>query len=404
MNKGKQKKTVEKYRQYILELIKTHNLHPPFKGQGICFKDKVLQEKYHIHTPNGYRYFISNCIELGWLIDFHDYFHMNTKAKYYYLSNEFLADNKLLVNRVINNINNNISLNLIKVELEQVIDQKIEQLQQKEEDRLMTTTRFGKVRIPVEYDDETIKAILYKKYPQILDYKLLALEINAKIHDYYQIKFEPKITRANKYIVKIGIRATNPICLKHTIKKHPEYEYKFSREYSLDNIFGKDNWEEYDIKGSVPRISRLVNFGEWEDSLIDPYEVMYHDWCVDNFGEWNKRTRDLMKQYFMYLYFDGSEKQIIKDLKNAHGELWDGAEQTITQWKKLTEDYCGTVDGTSVFLHESCIYMDVYNELINRGIDTVQVYDAFYTAKGNMPKDIAAIIANKAISYSNRYL
>ena len=60
--------------------------------------------------------------------------------------------------------------------------------------------------------------------------------------------------------------------------------------------------------------------------------------------------------------------------------------------------------GNEIFLHESCIYLDVLKELLDNGYFVWLCYDAFYVRKNNITqpdfeKYCAEIIAQKANAY-----
>ena len=75
----------------------------------------------------------------------------------------------------------------------------------------------------------------------------------------------------------------------------------------------------------------------------------------------------------------------------------------MVAYKKAIENVIGSTERDSeIFLHESCIYMDVYEQLLNDGYEVLQVYDGFYMNKEN--KDIQKIIESKAMNYYNKYI
>lgn len=390
MNKGNQKKTVEKYRQYILELCEAHGLHYPY--HKINLKDKQLQEKYSIATPYGYTYFKNKCLELNWIVDVGDYFN-SCKAKYYNLSTQFIIDNGLMLSfnkpyfSYISSYDNNMIIT-IKSNKSSITDT----VQQQIKEKTMAKIQFGRVSKSVfdEYDEEMIKLGLFSKYPQLWYYTQIARNFITD-SDWFKYKFEPNIDAKAR---KIGIRATTRFMSMPTRKNHPEIVDRPLREDYLDSFYGKDNWVEYDIKGSVPRISRLTKLGIVEDLNHDPYADMYKQWFNENDDEgWTEDKRKMMKTIFMHLFFDRSVAEVIHHLNYVYDtDRFSSMKTELYELKELTDQYCGKNDNTEVFLHESCIYMDVYKELLSRGIHCIQVYDAFYMAKEDLPSDIDNIV------------
>ena len=82
--------------------------------------------------------------------------------------------------------------------------------------------------------------------------------------------------------------------------------------------------------------------------------------------------------------------------------------ELIEKWQNSVFEYCGRDKAnrydTSVFLHESCVYLEVRKILANRGIDVVQVYDGFYFKKGTCPKDMNRIIERACKTYYNKFI
>lgn len=347
--------------------------------------------------PRSYTYFIKACLELGWIIDVGDFF--NTfKSKFYNLSPSFIINNNLSLSPIKSNISyisgsgGSGGSCVLKSDNNKYIDTEPVKTDTKIKEELMEKVQFGRVSKAVfdKYDEEMIKCALFARYPQLWYYTNIARNFVVE-SDWFQYKFEPKIDVKGR---KIGIRATTKFMNIPTRKNHPEIVDLPLREDYLDSFYGKDNWVEYDIKGSVPRISRLVNFGIVEDLGTDPYADMYKKWFNENDEDgWTEEKRKMMKTVFMRLYFDRSVAEVIHHLNYVYStDRFSDMKMEMYELKELTDKYCGNSDNTEVFLHESCIYMDVYKELISRGIHCVQVYDAFYMAKEDLPSDMDDII------------
>ncbi len=294
---------------------------------------------------------------------------------------------------------------------------------------------------------EEVKSAVIKRYPCIPYYSHLVEELNSHtVNADEKIKFDVKGTFSSTgKISKLGIRAVSRICYLKSLEKQdkkcrllgnesvvdPNIRY---REHYLNERFGE--WEEYDIKGSVPRVSRAMsNHGDMGDLNEDIYRTMFEPFVLDyqsyfdaNVTEWNESVRGFFKLLFMRLFFGGTPKQIVnnilaKEKKDKDRAIKKGASDDnlspfaalmeqgvdlvalIDKYQKRVFEYCcRTADkrkDTSVFLHESCIYLEVRKELFNRRIDVVQVYDGFYFKKGTIPCDMEEIIQRAASEYCN---
>lgn len=200
-------------------------------------------------------------------------------------------------------------------------------------------------------------------------------------------------------------RATSRFCsLPTKEKEHKDIPLIYREDY-LDNFFGKDNWEEYDVPSSVPQVFHLLNKGFWLGKRV--YNM----------------TSDpaKFKEYAMRLMFNKSNVQIaraillLEDNKlhtlnlERHDKFY--AKQTdpalveiAGNMKQELENIIGSTKmGGEVFQHESNIYLLVGEELMNRGIDFLQCYDGFYFRKGERPADMAEIVKSKAEEYYRVY-
>ena len=145
---------------------------------------------------------------------------------------------------------------------------------------------------------------LNKTYPQLSEYAAKVAAINANLPPDERIMFQPSITRNQKgdMITKLGIRATNSLVSLPKDGSASDID-PFTRAEMLQAKFGED-WTEVDVKSSVPRVTYLLNHGEWLDNQIDLYAQMYGK----PFDSSTLRTE--YKYFFMRLYFGNSEKQI----------------------------------------------------------------------------------------------
>ena len=297
--------------------------------------------------------------------------------------------------------------------------------------------RFSsKLSIPcTEKDmDNIVKASLYKNYPQLEVYQKIADEMNKTLNEANQISFQPTITydKSKKYIKKIGIRATNSlVSAKKDKVENKDFHGKYKEDVLKEQLAGK--YYEFDVKSSVPRVTKLLNTGIWEDNTVDIYEEIYNNMRnfisrrtkVERFEnmfylpeEFSKETRALFKSMFMKGYFDKSVSTIVNHvISSVLGQCTGLSDEDYEEYKdKCTEytkavmtAYVGAIKETlgdtydsEIFLHESCIYLQVAKRIRERGIKLVQIYDGFYTDK--KVEDIEEIVKEVAEKYYREYI
>ena len=258
----------------------------------------------------------------------------------------------------------------------------------------------SRLRIP-HITDEQCLAYLYEFYPQLAHYQDIADEMNGtflKEIPEQQIVFQPKITRSKGgYVTKIGIRATSSVVsLKEHESINPNYKGVWRKDY-LKEFFGTDKYFEYDVKSSIYRVSYLMNYGEWLDNTYDFYELAYGK-KFDSPAE-----RAYFKEFAMRLYFD-SPSTLYNHTKECYAGLLSSgiSEQTIkdgiTDLKAKLDYSIGNLPlGSEIFLHESCIYLDLVHELRKQGFKVVQIYDGFYSDQDIRPicEKILPVIAEQ---------
>ena len=297
--------------------------------------------------------------------------------------------------------------------------------------------RFSsKLSIPcTEKDmDNIVKASLYINYPQLEVYQKIADEMNKTLNEANQISFQPTITydKSKKYIKKIGIRATNSLV---SAKKDKVENKDFHGKYKEDVLKEQlgDKYYEFDVKSSVPRVTKLLNTGIWEENNKDIYEEIYNN--MRNFisertkvqtfenmfylpEEFSKETRTLFKSIFMKGYFDKSVSTITnhvissvlgpctglsdKDYEEYKDKCTEYTKAVMTAYVAAIKETLGNTYDSEIFLHESCIYLQVAKIIRERGIKLVQIYDGFYTDK--KVEDIEEIVKEVAEKYYRKYI
>lgn len=263
--------------------------------------------------------------------------------------------------------------------------------------------------------EDYLTQVLYENYPQLEAYQKKADIINEVFYDEdvdRQIQFRPSFgwSKGNKCVRKIGLRATNSLVASKKNKEEGDADNILYREDILKRY--ELNYE-YDVKSSVPRVTYLLNKGQWLNENTDLYEVMFNKFiqkCPEETDEWNKETRDAFKSLHMRGYFDTEnmigahiKREISKKVEHYNRDDWTWVDSLMRSYKRAIDETVGGLDYDSeIFLHESCIYIDVLFELLKRGYKVFQVYDGFYTDR-EVP-DFQEIVAEKAYAYYEKYI
>lgn len=259
----------------------------------------------------------------------------------------------------------------------------------------------SRLRIPNMTDDECLE-ILYKKYPFMAEYQKLADEMNRTYlidSPEQQIVFQPSINRSRTgFITSIGIRATSKVCgFKEHENANVGYKGVWRRDY-LKEFFGTDQIYSYDVRSSIYKVSNLIDMGGWLEDDYDLYEAIYGQ----PFS--SPEERALFKDFCQRLYFD-TPNAIYAHTRDCYADLLaKGVSEAriradIGRLKAQMDFMLGyTVMGNEVFLHESCLYLDLVKALRDRGIKVVQVYDGFYS-----DQDIAGLCKSMLPDIAKRY-
>ncbi len=238
--------------------------------------------------------------------------------------------------------------------------------------RLTSSTRLDGV------SDDLMRYGIRRNYPMIREYEKKVAELNETLPLDERIKFEISVTRSKAGLVtKAGIRATNPLVSLKDEKHCADGETCMTRQKMLKAKFGR--WTEIDVRSSVPRVTYLLNKGVWLPQSVDLYERMYGKPFA------SPEARRNFKNLFMALYFDSSAKQAqnhfrlkhqTDDFVARHGKA--ETVETIAEARDAVRDYLGDSFGSEIFLHESCIYIDVFKRLREEGYQVIQCYDGFF--------------------------
>ena len=233
-----------------------------------------------------------------------------------------------------------------------------------------------------------IESVLNARYPQFLEGKKIAAELNKKLPLEEQIKWqwhlELKQRDGKKYLTKIGFRASNMICsYKEKENENPCYRGKWRREY-LTEVYGS-GYSNYDFNASIWRLSYNLLHDEMLPESKDGYELAYGDKFKST------EDRDVFKKIAMRLYFGGINQLGIqverkfKEIANKLGEkyTYDHArarfiQDIMSEQKLIAIEKIGGFFDSEIFLHESCIYLNIYKDIVDSGIRCTQIYDSFY--------------------------
>ena len=233
-----------------------------------------------------------------------------------------------------------------------------------------------------------IESVLNARYPQFLEGKKIAAKLNKSLPIEEQIKWqwhlELKQRDGKKYLTKIGFRASNMICsYKNRENKNPCYRGKWRREY-LTEVYGS-GYSHYDFNASIWRLSYNLLHDEMLSESMDGYELAY--------GEKFKSDddRDIFKKIAMRLYFGGINQlgvqveRKFKEIANKLGKKYTYnhararcIQDIMSDHKLLAVEKIGGFFDSEIFLHESCIYLNIYKDIVDSGIRCTQIYDSFY--------------------------
>lgn len=240
--------------------------------------------------------------------------------------------------------------------------------------------RVGKSLNLPNISDKQVHSRLYKTYPFLKKYELMADEDNKHLPPCEQIKARPSIKRNKEHtlINSIGYRMTSGIVsLKEHENEHKDYNGVWRKEY-LNEVF-PNGYHEYDVKSSIYRITYWLNDGIWLDNSIDLYADMYgNEFSSDE-------DRRAYKQFCMSLYFD-NPNQIYAHKRNLMPlcvEKYGASniKEIVSRASRLMYKSIGKSYGSEVFVYESCLYMSVVHKMRKMGAKVVQIYDGFYFDK-----------------------
>ena len=209
-------------------------------------------------------------------------------------------------------------------------------------------------------------------------------------------RFSVKIT--NGFNIKNGCRAYSLAGgLVKESKKTDDGEESFEEYFRRTR---NDEPVEYDVKGSVPRINRLVDSGVWDDWNVDPYTEMFPGFCTD------PAKRKIAKDTYMLYEFEQSGLKIKSAVARKCPEFVksEGGEeirQTMEYWYEGVWKWQGDSLGSLAFLYEDAAYSVVDAALKKLGYDFIRKFDCWVFPKGHKPaeKDFHELVRNCVLSW-----
>lgn len=257
-------------------------------------------------------------------------------------------------------------------------------------------------------DRKTFEATMVKglciKYPFLKPYMLKRQELNRKLHQRTEGNFFPTFHYSNtgNHCTKIGMRDWNDCCnlksknVRELVRIEGKYIWKTVENDSYKgewfkpvckSILESNDIYNFDVKSSVPRVLWFLKHGEWLSNEIDIYEL------INGAPFSSSIMRDCCKEFVLRVLFSSSVSEILNNIRPAIEEelktsrllkscgcKTQGPEDYVAYLKDRLDSLFGKIDGTLVFVIESCLYMDVEEKLQSLEIPYIKKFDAFYSS------------------------
>lgn len=378
------------------------------------FKNWKNAVSFYISTTNPY--FLKNigsvnqislvlkkCIDFGLIKVKNEYYHFgssnhsdNKCRTYYWNSNVSQVIESIMKKNGIRKKAIRISdygINKKLLELNKVIEEKKLNSLEKYRNKL-----YVKEHTNINLDDDTAILGLRQNYEPFDEYHLIMENYNSLERNHNNVeKFIFNLPRAkNNNIKKISIRGTSNFCCIESE----------NRKSMLEDLF--DGFYCNDVNGSIFRNTYLLNTGEWLDDSIDMYEYI----CGFKL---DFETRNAVKTLCMICYFSPSLQKAESSLcyskdkennifKYLYESNYNGMKDSF-RWfyRNLKEKLGGRLWGSEIFFHETCNYIGVKKNMIDRGLQVYRVYDGFYTDKNLSASEFNNIVKTECLRYFNKY-
>ena len=260
-------------------------------------------------------------------------------------------------------------------------DSEFENLEKIEFDKSKIFIRSHMMMNVTGISNERIIAALEERYPQVPYYAKIVDTLNKsrpnedKIKFKFTLKFRTK--NGKRYLTKIGFRASSPLCnYKEHENANPFFMGKWRKDYFIPKY---GNYDHYDVNASIYRLTYNLNHDEALGFDQDVYEMMYGHKFE------SKEDRDAYKRICMRLMFGKINQlgnQVERRLSKLEDKQYDRArreviQDTMSEAKINMYEALGSSYDSEIFLHESCIYVDMLSKMLNNQ-DVSLVYDCFY--------------------------
>ena len=260
-------------------------------------------------------------------------------------------------------------------------DSEFENLEKVEFDKSKIFIRSHMMMNVTGISNERIIAALEERYPQVPYYAKIVDELNKsrpnedKIKFKFTLKFRTK--NRKRYLTKIGFRASSPLCnYKEHENANPFFMGKWRKDYFIPKY---GNYGHYDVNASIYRLTYNLNHDKALKFDQDVYEMMYgHKFD-------SKADRDAYKRICMRLMFGKLSQlgnQVERRLSKLENNKYDKIrreviQDTMAEAKINMYEALGSSYDSEIFLHESCIYVDMLSKMANNQNISL-VYDCFY--------------------------
>lgn len=260
-------------------------------------------------------------------------------------------------------------------------DSEFENLENVEFDKSKIFIRSHMMMNVTGISNERIIAALEERYPQVPYYAKIVDKLNKsrpnedKIKFKFTLKFRTK--NGKRYLTKIGFRASSLLCnYKEHENANPFFMGKWRKDYFIPKY---GNYDHYDVNASIYRLTYNLNHDEALGFDQDVYEMMYgHKFD-------SKEDRDAYKRICMRLMFgklnqlgNQVERRLSKLENNPYDRIRrDIIQDTMSEAKINMYEALGSSYDSEIFLHESCIYIDMLSKMPNNQNISL-VYDCFY--------------------------
>lgn len=269
---------------------------------------------------------------------------------------------------------------------------------------------------------EELDAGLVQSYPQLPFFQSYADGLNKTYHQEApeeMITFTPTYTfSARGYCTNIGIRATShasglPSREKARSEGRDVAGVMRWREDYLAELFGLpyELLSHYDVKSSIYRTTYWLNTGEWLPQSVDFYPLMYAGLRPDDPDSYefeDAAQRAEYKQGCMRLYFCKSAEEQWNKMRRAgvlpaYYTKAEQMERIREARRRMQWAVGGKTYGPGIFLHESCLLMMLRGELYQRGVQTSQCYDGFWSDDERLGELCEELLPKVAEEYRQRW-